>query len=85
MTALRESYTATVYRAEPDEGGFWAEVTDLPGCVAQGETLDELMANLHDAVEAWEETWAESNPDPRPRAYATVTISLAHDSTAGGP
>ena len=36
---------------EADEGGFWAEVPAIPGCATQGETMDELLANLRDAVE----------------------------------
>ena len=35
------------------EGGFWAEVPALPGCLTQGETLDELESNLHEAIELW--------------------------------
>ncbi|MDP3294459.1 MAG: type II toxin-antitoxin system HicB family antitoxin [Nevskia sp.] len=36
---------------EAEEGGFWAEVPTIPGCVTQGETMDELIVNLHEAVE----------------------------------
>jgi len=36
---------------EAEEGGFWAEVPAIPGCATQGETMDELIANLHEAVE----------------------------------
>lgn len=36
---------------EAEEGGFWAEVPAIPGCAIQGETMDELMHNLHEAVE----------------------------------
>jgi predicted RNase H-like HicB family nuclease len=32
------------------EGGFWAEVPALPGCYSQGETIDELMANVREAI-----------------------------------
>lgn len=42
---------AIVHPAE--EGGFWAEVPAMPGCVTQGETLDEVRANLKEAVEGW--------------------------------
>ena len=38
---------------EAEEGGFWGEVPALPGCASQGETMDELMANLREAIEAW--------------------------------
>jgi predicted RNase H-like HicB family nuclease len=41
---------------EADEGGFWAEVPALPGCVSQGETMDELLANVREAIQAWLET-----------------------------
>lgn len=36
---------------EADEGGFWAEVPAIPGCSTQGETMEELMKNLHEAIE----------------------------------
>jgi predicted RNase H-like HicB family nuclease len=36
---------------EAEEGGLWAEVPAIPGCVTQGETFQELLANLYDAVE----------------------------------
>jgi len=40
-----------IHRAE--EGGFWAEVPALPGCVSQGETVEELRANVREAIEGW--------------------------------
>ena len=36
---------------EAEEGGFWAEVPAIPGCASQGETLDELLKNVHEAIE----------------------------------
>jgi predicted RNase H-like HicB family nuclease len=36
---------------EAEEGGFWAEVPAIPGCASQGETLDELLRNVQEAVE----------------------------------
>ena len=38
---------------EAEEGGFWAEVPALPGCVTQGETEEEVTSNLRQAVELW--------------------------------
>lgn len=43
-------YTVLVYKAE--EGGFWAEVPALPGCFSQGETVEETMENVREAIEA---------------------------------
>jgi len=36
---------------EAEEGGFWAEVPSIPGCATQGETFDELLSNIYEAVE----------------------------------
>lgn len=40
---------AIVHRAV--EGGYWAEVPSIPGCATQGETIEELRANLREAIE----------------------------------
>ncbi len=37
---------------EAEEGGFWAEVPSIPGCPTQGDTYEELEANLREAIEA---------------------------------
>ena len=36
---------------EAAEGGTWAEVPAIPGCATQGETFEELLSNLYEAVE----------------------------------
>ncbi len=37
---------------EAEEGGYWAEVPSIPGCATQGETFDELLGNIYEAVES---------------------------------
>ena len=37
---------------QAEEGGFWAEVPAIPGCATQGDDMKELIANIHEAVEA---------------------------------
>ncbi|HMP74517.1 MAG TPA: type II toxin-antitoxin system HicB family antitoxin [Kiritimatiellia bacterium] len=44
-------FKAIIHVAE--EGGFWAEVPALPGCVTQGDTKEELESNLREAIEGW--------------------------------
>jgi predicted RNase H-like HicB family nuclease len=39
-----------VHNAE--EGGYWAEVPAILGCATQGETFEELLTNIYEAVEA---------------------------------
>ncbi len=36
---------------EAEEGGYWAEVPAIPGCATQGDTFDELLHNIYEAVE----------------------------------
>ena len=57
---------AIIHPAE--EGGFWAEVPALPGCLTQAETLDELKTNLREAIELWlsvDDEVTESNANDR--------------------
>ncbi|MCC5664699.1 type II toxin-antitoxin system HicB family antitoxin [Nostoc sp. CHAB 5784] len=42
---------AIIHPAE--EGGYWAEVPALPGCITEGDTIEEVMTNLKDAIEGW--------------------------------
>ena len=41
----------TNYIHTAEEGGYWAEVPSIPGCATQGETFDELLSNIYEAVE----------------------------------
>ena len=45
------NYPVTLYRAE--EGGFAAEIEDLQGCLAQGETIEEAIENIEEARQLW--------------------------------
>ena len=36
---------------EAEVGGFWAEVPAIPGCATQGDTFEELLNNIYEAVE----------------------------------
>ena len=42
-----------IVRPEPDAGGYSASIPALPGCHTQGETLDDVRANLREAAEGW--------------------------------
>jgi antitoxin HicB len=48
---LSLKYSITIH--QDDEGGFVAEIVDLPGCITQAETIDELMSSIDEAKEAW--------------------------------
>lgn len=40
-----------IYPAQ--EGGYWAEVPTLPGCITEGDTVQEVIANVKDAIAGW--------------------------------
>lgn len=43
-------YTVVLHKAE--EGGYWAEVPALEGCFSQGDSVEESMANIKEAIES---------------------------------
>ncbi|TMD14960.1 MAG: type II toxin-antitoxin system HicB family antitoxin [Chloroflexi bacterium] len=50
---------------DPDEGGFTVTVPALPGCVTQGETIDECIANAQEAISVYlEDLVAAGEPIP---------------------
>jgi predicted RNase H-like HicB family nuclease len=42
---------AIIHPAE--ESGYWAEVPALPGCITEGDTMEEVLTNLKDAIKGW--------------------------------
>ena len=48
---LNKAYPFVIYPAE--EGGYVAEIEELPGCITQGETLDEVARRIEDARRGW--------------------------------
>ena len=49
-----EDYAINVSPLPPEDGGgFMASLPDLPGCIADGATIDEAIAEAHDAFDAW--------------------------------
>ncbi len=53
---------------EAEEGGFGAEVPAIPGCATQGESMEELLRNLHEAIEGCLSVdVAEPEPDDKSR------------------
>lgn len=48
---LSMSVPVVVY--EDADGAYWARVPALPGCVSEGDTLDEVLANIREAAEGW--------------------------------
>ncbi len=51
-TSPETTSTFTVIVRSAPEGGYWAEVLELPGCATQGETKAELFDNVIEAIGA---------------------------------
>ena len=61
----------------PGEDGFWvAEVPSLPGCISQGETRDEALANIKEAIDLYIEV-LEADGEPVPDDYPLNTELIA--------
>jgi predicted RNase H-like HicB family nuclease len=65
---LRLEYPVIVEPLPEEEGGgFAAIVPDLAGCMSDGETPEEALANVRDAIAVWIEAARDLNrPIPRP-------------------
>jgi len=46
-----KQFTAIVHRGEPEEGGFWATCLEVPGANGQGETKEECLRSLAEAIQ----------------------------------
>lgn len=72
---LNLQYSMTIH---PDpEGGYVAQIKDLPGCLTQGETLEETISNINEARELWLETAYEADDEiPLPSTEETYSGKL---------
>ncbi len=66
------TFKAIIHQAE--EGGYWAEVPALPGCIAEGDTWSELIVNLKDAIVGWLEV--ANNSYSKEDAVQVVDIAV---------
>lgn len=60
-------YETIIYWSEEDEA-YLAEVPELPGCVAHGDTYESALANAKEAIQLWIDTAIEfGDPVPEPK------------------
>lgn len=73
MSPLRYPVLVSPLSAE-DGGGFLATVPDLPGCMSDGETPQEALSNVQDAIESWIEAAQDMARDiPQPSLQAALS------------
>ncbi|MFQ6033015.1 MAG: type II toxin-antitoxin system HicB family antitoxin [Candidatus Zixiibacteriota bacterium] len=69
-------YTVILHPAE--EGGYWVEVPALPGCFSQGETVEEALSNVREAIELHLEGLKEDGVEtPQDMGYIIGRVSIA--------
>ena len=64
---------------EESEGGYWAEVPALPGCLTQGETLEDVMVNVREAIDLYLEIVNEvpvTVPGPHDKSVQVLEIAM---------
>lgn len=78
-------YEYTVLLNPAAEGGFWAEVPALPGCLAQGETVEETLANVQEAAEAHLRALREEGKVvPEEEGVLVARIRIGREASAPG-
>ena len=68
-------YSVVVHEAE--EGGFWVEVPALPGCYSQGESLEETLENVREAISLYLEVIRDEGRDAPDDADVVFQVSVA--------
>ena len=64
MIEMTKVYPAIIHS---EDGGFWIEFPDLPGCFSDGDTLEDLMDNAEEALGAFlavKMDYRDEIPDP---------------------
>jgi predicted RNase H-like HicB family nuclease len=82
MATARHDYPVLIEPVAPEDGGgFVARVPDLPGCIAEGETAEEALAGIDDAMAEWvAQARALGRPIPAPaRSRIAANWTLEHD------
>ena len=70
-----QDYLIVIHPAE--EGGFWTEVPDLPGCGSQGETVDEAVEMTKDAIQGFLESMRKHGELPPAEKAIAVKVTVA--------
>ena len=59
------------------EDGFWvAEVPSLPGCISQGETREQALANIRDAIHGYIEALEADNRPVPPDTLDAMVVAV---------
>ncbi len=71
------SITRQVILHPAEEGGYWVEVPSLPGCFSQGETREEALENIKEAIALYIQDLREAGEDV-PEESGTIVVEVVH-------
>ena len=77
------SLRQVVLTPDYQDGGFVAEVPSLPGCLSQGETVEEALANVRDAMRVWFSGAAEAGLPVPEEAFGTRVFAVEEPAGEG--
>ena len=67
-------YSVVVHNTK--EGGFWVDVPALPGCYSQGESVDESLQNVTEAIELYLESLRDEGRDAPPDSEIVYQVNV---------
>ncbi len=70
----KRTYCMFVHDGGDGEGGLWCEFPDLPGCMTDGDNLEDLMKSAADALESWMEATLD-HKEPLPETSDAVALA----------
>lgn len=79
MKARNETYEFEVIFTPQNEGGFTVEIPELPGCISEGDTVEEAEKNIQEAAELYLETLEERGiplPERKPLKVLKMNITV---------
>ncbi|MBU2524521.1 type II toxin-antitoxin system HicB family antitoxin [Patescibacteria group bacterium] len=83
MKKSDKNYQFEVIFTAQEEGGFTAEVPDLPGCISEGETIKEAELNIQEAIDLYLETLEQRGiplPEREPPKVLKMNITVVRNT-----
>ncbi len=66
---------------DTEVGGYTVEVPSLPGCITEGDTVEEALANAREAIQAWIES-AIAHNEPIPEEHPLILTNVSVNAIA---
>lgn len=80
MRDMNENEAIEMFRPviHEEDGRYWAEIPAMPGCLTEGDTLDEVRTNIVEAAQGWLEAkldWLMGRVNPLPTSTPAAALA----------